>query len=135
MELLTGGVPVGISIGPFENGQSLECDTYMKGTNVWAARFHQLDVEYIQKSIGGDPPASPGTIPLLQDRSRMGDMIMSGEETQGSDSTALSNKDVQKANAVNVELRQGIDDEAESDPVDDSEYWESFDRAEKRLDR
>ena len=132
---LIGGVPVGITIGPFENGRILECDTYMKGSNIWAARFHQLDVEYLRKKTGGEPPAPPSTISLLSDYSRRGDMVMGGQEVQESGSTAVSDTDIQEANTVNIGLSEVVDEEVESDPTNTAEYWEVFDRAERRLNR
>ena len=135
IEVLAGGFPAGVSLGPFENGQCLKCDTYKKGSSVWAARYYQVDVEYLLTATDGKATALPSTISLLQDRSRIGDMIMSGKEIPESGSGALSDADVQEANAVKIGPSEGLEEEAESDPTDNAKYWELFDRAERRLNR
>ena len=46
--LASGGVPIGGKIGPFATGESLESNFSAPEPGIWAARYHQLRVEYIQ---------------------------------------------------------------------------------------
>jgi hypothetical protein len=42
-------IALGLTIGPFEGGETLDIDIRTPEPSVWAARFQQLDAEHIKQ--------------------------------------------------------------------------------------
>ncbi|KAH7125882.1 hypothetical protein EDB81DRAFT_889602 [Dactylonectria macrodidyma] len=110
------GIPLGITLGPFEGGKTLDVDISMPGPSVWAARFQQLDAEYIKK-IATQEVTPLQTIKLRADITLPSAGVRADAEVEG---------------AV-VKMRGPEEMPDEADDVVDEQYWEAFSRAEKRL--
>lgn len=125
-------VPGGLTIGPLNNGRYIECDTYMKDSNVWAAQFHQLDVKYFLRKIEGDPVKLPATIALLSDIS--GDMTMSAGDVPDDGATVLDGTGTKQANIADVGLVSEAVKEVEDESDESTRYWQVFDKAKGKLE-
>ncbi|KAH6869131.1 hypothetical protein B0T10DRAFT_418936 [Thelonectria olida] len=109
-------IPLGFTIGPFEGGKTLDVDIRMPGPSVWAARFQQLDAEYIKK-LATQEAAPLQTIQLRADITLPSAGVRADSDVEGA--------------IVKMRGPEEMPDEAD-DPVDEP-YWEAFSRAEKRL--
>lgn len=134
----TTGVPVGGKIGPFEGGKMLEANITMSGPNIWAARFHQLDVEYIKKVLHDTSLPPKLVIELYPDVTFMDRGIRTDKasivETEMITWTQAAEKPdiLREANAAKIILSEPeelVDDE------NDEKYWSVFDEAEQRMFR
>lgn len=131
-----GVIPIGLEIGPFADGKSLKATYTEHGTGIWAARFHQLDVEYIRAALQGQPePSLPTTIRLRPDVTNPGGGIMAGrrQEEGKPDNRVLVGGDVQLATAARLGLDEGVVEEMDEDYRDGDEYDNDFQTAEKMI--
>ncbi|KAL2127637.1 hypothetical protein VTI74DRAFT_10378 [Chaetomium olivicolor] len=135
----TSGIPVGLEIGPFANSKYLAATVAIREPAIWAARFHQLDVEYIRGALEAQPtePSLPPTIRLRPDvtdpgRGLMGD---TGEEDEESDGEAqvLVEPDVRSATGARLRMSDLVEEMSE-DYCEEDEYSKAFDVAERRID-
>ncbi|KFY97540.1 hypothetical protein V500_02026 [Pseudogymnoascus sp. VKM F-4518 (FW-2643)] len=124
------GIPIGFEIGPFQNGEYLRANVAMPKMNIWMARFHQLNVEYLRMAASGETPL-PTRIDLRPDVTYPRGGLMAGEPTPA-ETKVLDGAEVLNATVVNVGLSESpevVEDE------EDGKYWEAFEEAERRLER
>lgn len=129
--IASGGVPVGGKIGPFANGQSLESNFSAPESGIWAARYHQLKVEYIQLATQGTTQP-PRNIMLKPDCTHPRGGLM-GEGPVVEETRVVETSDeIRYAQGAVATLEEAK--EIEDQSVDDK-YWEAFREAEERLER
>jgi hypothetical protein len=124
------GIPIGLEIGPFQNGKYLRANVVMPERNIWLAQFHQLKVEYLQMAVSGETPL-PTRIDLRADVTNPKG-LMAGQPTPA-ETKVLDGVEVRNATAVNIGLSSESPKEVEDE--EDGKYWESFEEAERRLER
>lgn len=127
------GIPLGLQIGPFSDGKSLVATVSMQEPSIWAARFNQLDVEYLRSAIEGQT-SLPETICLRADVTDPGGTLMAGTaaEDEGQSSKVLEGSDVRSATVARLHIHDGLE-EMDEDYKDDDEYSLAFDVAERRI--
>ena len=132
------GIPVGLEIGPFANNKYMEATVAIQEPAIWAARFHQLDVEYIRGALEAQPERSlPTTIRLRPDvtdpgRGLMGDTAEEDEESDG-EAQVLIGSDVRSATGARLRMNDLVEEMSE-DYCQEDEYSKAFDVAERRID-
>ena len=129
--LASGGVPVGGKIGPFANGESLESNFSAPEPGIWAARYHQLRVEYIQIATQ-NTTSPPQNIMLKPDCTHPRGALMGGGPAIEKTREVELPEEIQYAQGafVTLENAQEVEDESQ-----DQKYWEAFQEAEERLER
>lgn len=124
-------IPVGGRIGPSSNGQTLQANISISGPCVWAARFHELKVDYIQMATAGMIDISR-MITLLDDCTHPRGGLMGSEPVVQKTRVVNEADDIKHAQYVATALGEvnEVADKAERD----REYWQAFDAAASRLD-
>jgi hypothetical protein len=124
------GAPIGGRIGPFSNGQTLEANVSMAAPGIWAGRFHELKVEYIQMATDGKTEL-PSTIMLRDDCTHPRGGLMGGEPAIYETRVVLEPEEIKYAQGVKTTLAEAEEIEDEAEP--NGEYWKAFEKAEGRL--
>lgn len=136
--IASGGIPIGGTIGPFANGESLESNLSAPEAGIWAARYHQLKVEYLQIATQGTTQP-PRNIKLKPDCTHPRGRTM-GDDHAVEDTRAVDKPDeiryAQGAIATQEEVKE-IEEEVKEieDQSQDFKYWEAFQKAEELLER
>ncbi|KAH7371277.1 hypothetical protein BKA66DRAFT_470048 [Pyrenochaeta sp. MPI-SDFR-AT-0127] len=126
----SGGFPVGGTIGPFANGKSLETNFSAPEAGIWAARYHQLKVEYLQIAAQGTT-RPPRSIILKPDCTHPRGGLM-GDDRVVEETTVVKNPDeIRYAQGAVATLEDAKEIEDQSP---DDRYWEAFREAEERLE-
>ena len=125
------GIPVGGTIGPFSNGQSLAANVTMAEPAIWAARFHQLKVEYLQIAEGTKTELSPN-IMLKPDCTHPRGGLM-GDEPAVSETKVVEEPDKIKYAQGVVTTSWTEAEEIGDDEELDGKYWEAFETSVSRL--
>lgn len=126
------GVPVGGRIGPFKNGETLTANTEDAGPSIWAARFHQLRVDYLQMALDGTSPL-PSNLRLREDCTHPRQGLLSDGPVIRETRKVEQANDVKLANGVHVQLAE-VEEIPDSAVLGDG-YWVAFNVAETRLNR
>lgn len=132
------GIPIGLEIGPFSNNKYLAASVAMREPAIWAARFHQLDVEYIRGALEAElEPSLPTTIRLRPDvtdpgRGLMGDTGKEDEESDG-EAQVLVGSDVRSATGARLRMNDWVEEMSE-DYCEEDEYSKTFAVAKHRID-
>ena len=124
------GIPIGLEIGPFQNGKYLKASVIMPEKSIWLAQFHQLNVEYLQMAASGETPL-PTRIDLRPDVTYPRGGLMADQPIPV-ETKALEGVEVRNATAVNIGLSENLEEVQEEE---DGKYWEAFKEAERRLER
>ena len=130
----TTGVPIGGKIGPFKDGRMLDANVVMSEDNVWAARFHQLKIEYVQIATAGTTEL-PSAIVLYEDCTHPREGLMKDAPMVKDTKTVEAPQDIKVANGVRVVTNLEEIEEIPEDHDPEDKYWSAFDVAEKRLKR
>jgi hypothetical protein len=142
----TTGAPVGATLGPFEDGKTMKADISMPGPAIWAARFQQVNIDYLKISSRGDTTLPVTTIKLYRDITDPGKGVRGQKGRNNVSSAEVGVPGVQHAHSPqNIEEQEnivsgngvvvGIEDPEELSENDDAEsdaaYWEAFNEAEE----
>ncbi|KAF5255947.1 hypothetical protein FOXYS1_13607 [Fusarium oxysporum] len=124
---LATGTPVGINIGPFEQSTQLTFRGQVKGRQVWAARFHQLRVDYVRQSVDSDL-SIPSNIFLLDDET-VGSGAVMGSESPVVDKLACKRDECIFANGVDIYVSDSVEE-----PIDgEKDYLKVWNEAVSQL--
>jgi hypothetical protein len=126
------GIPIGLEIGPFQNGEYLRANVVMPEKSIWLAQFHQLNVEYLQMAVSGETPL-PTRIDLRPDVTNPRGGLMAGQPPPA-ETKVLNGVEIRNATVVNVGLSESPE-EVEDEGDGNGKYWEAFKEAERRLER
>ena len=135
------GVPIGGTIGPFANGKTIEADIRVDGPAIWAARFHQWDVEFLKMAAQPDAPLSR-TINLYSDVTDPIDGVRKAnaetttrEQIEWPANPKKGPKRPKNLSGATMQLGEPSEiPEAEEDSVDET-YWKAFATAERRVSK
>jgi hypothetical protein len=128
--IATSGVPIGGTIGPFANGKSLEANFSAPEAGIWAARYHQLKVEYLQIATEGTTQV-PKNIQLKPDCTHPRGHMMGEDHAVKGTRVVEKPEEVQYAQGAIATLEEAKEIEGQSQ--DDDNYWKAFQKAEERL--
>ena len=129
--IASGGVAIGGTIGPFSNGKSLNSTLSAPEAGIWAARYHQLKVEYLQI-------ATQATTQLLQNIKLKPDCTdprggLMGDDPKVKDTRVVEKPDdIRYAQGAIATLEEA--EEIEDQCQDYEKYWKAFQKAEERLE-
>lgn len=127
---LVSGAPIGGTIGPFANGQSLQSNFSAPEAGIWAARYHQLKVEYLQMATQGTTQLPPN-ITLKPDCTHPTGGLMKEDPMIQETKVVEQPDEIMRAQTVIATLE---DVEEIEDESPDEKYWEAFAEAERRLE-
>ncbi|OAP61371.1 hypothetical protein AYL99_03574 [Fonsecaea erecta] len=128
------GVPIGGNIGPLKDGRSLKANVVLEEKSIWAARFHQLKVEYIQMATAATTTL-PSTIMLYEDCTHPRGALMNEPPVIEETRTVELEEDISMADAARVGTRLEEIEEIPDDADPGDNYWRAFEVAETRLMR
>lgn len=135
--IASGGVPIGETIGPFANGKSLESRISQPEAGIWAARYHQLKVEYLQLATQETAHPAPSIVPhqnvkLKKDCTHPDGGLMADKAVVEETKVVHEQKEIERATGFRTSL---VDAE---EILDDDEpnvgYWQVFQEAENMLE-
>lgn len=124
----TGLVPLSLRAGPFQSGNHLTFNIQVKGKQVWAARFHQLKLDYVRQS--SSETRIPSNIVLLADTTVAGEEIM-GADSPVEEKQVCEGNDSIRANGADLALSSDIE-EFEGEGTD--EYRAAWNEAVQKLE-
>lgn len=135
--MASGGFPIGGTIGPFANGRTLESQTTHPETGIWAARYHQLRVEYLQLATQETTHPAPSigypqNVQLKEDCTHPWGGLMSDEPFIKETRVVLKPDEIRHATGFRTSVMPA--EEVMDDDEPDSEYWQAFGRAERMLE-
>jgi hypothetical protein len=128
------GVPIGGKIGPLKGGRILEANVELQEDSIWAARFHQLKVEYLQIATTGTTELPPG-IMLQEDCTHPRGGLMKGSPIVKESKAVEAPQDIESANGAGLKIDLEEIEEIDEREQPEAKYWSAFAVAEKRLKR
>jgi len=135
--IVSGGVPIGGTIGPFANGETLKSKALQPEAGIWAARYHQLKVEYLQLAALETAHPAPSIRPhqnvqLKKDCTHPRRGLMANKAFVKETKVVHEQNEISRATGFRTSLVDA--EEILGDGESNVGYWKVFQQAERRLE-